>query len=328
MQSSKFQLLGNFNKTLIRLKPWWDERSFTLFKSSFDFQRLDANLIKLPSSGWVCGGLRWVLSSCEMCSAWAYVWISVDRYLAIMKPNWYRVNGKKEKVKPLFLIFTVVSVLMCTPALILFHRKIFQLHCLDEDMNNAYVCYWSNADAASFLDIYAVVIIFLVPLLLVVLFNTISGVSLIKRYLQKKKKERSATKPSDAKTTTTASNSASNDRKITIMMFTLAYCFLIFICLWNIFDYVFTAIIASDHLTGDSSEEIIFPYKVYKQYELLRLAGHIASSLNGIVNGLVLQMFPTMREALGAGLKQIFSKGNKTRSSWKENKKCESSGQN
>ena len=76
-----------------------------------------SNLIELPESGWVCGSLQWLLVSFEACSAWAYVWLTLDRYLAVMQPNWYRVNGEKERVKRPLIIFTVLVFILSSPFL-------------------------------------------------------------------------------------------------------------------------------------------------------------------------------------------------------------------
>ena len=72
-----------------------------------EFQR------KLPLNKWFCGFLWWCVYSLYLCSSWSYVWISLDRFIAIWMSNWYRIHGKKEKMKkPLFLITAIMFVIM------------------------------------------------------------------------------------------------------------------------------------------------------------------------------------------------------------------------
>ena len=267
--------------------------------------------MKLPSSGWTCGTLRWILGSFEVCSTWAYVWISLDRYLATMKPNWYRINGRKEKVKRPLFIATLSSFMLTSPMLFLFHKKIFKWHCLEEDMNNAYVCYWSTPELADLLHLYTVLLGFIGPVTLVFSLNTISGVSFLGRYLRKLRKANAESRRSKSKQTSPRDASirestekslaaASIERKITIIMFLLAICFLLFVGALGLFRIVFIV-----NSTSEYAQSVSPPYILYKHYELLDLAHNATTALNGIVNGLVFLIFPSMRAALKTGLKRI-----------------------
>ena len=106
--------------------------------------RLDADLCDLPSNRWISGALKWLMTSSEMCSNWAYVWISLDRYLATMNPNWYRVNGKNNKVtRPLF-IATVISYILFSPAFFLFHEKVIIFHHISHLVEQYQPNFWKS----------------------------------------------------------------------------------------------------------------------------------------------------------------------------------------
>ena len=276
-----------------------------------------SNLIKLPGSGWVCGSLQWLLISFEACSAWGYVWLTLDRYLAVMQPNWYRVNGEKERVKRPLIIFTVLVFFLSSPYLFFYHIKIPGFFCLEEDMNNAYKCYWSDLELAPYLDFYIFLVSTLLysvcPVALVVVLNSISAVSFLKRYFTKKNKLKSQKTVSGHQETVSEARenkdtrtfvAMKNDRKISGIMFLLSICFMIFVGSWYCFKY-------SLNLYGVYlfyAYGTIADWYWYKVFEVAELLGHLTTSFNGIVNSLILLMFPVTRKSLITGVRRMFAK--------------------
>ena len=280
-----------------------------------------SNLIKLPR--WICGSLKFFLVGFDACSAWGYVWLSLDRYLAIMKPHWYRINGEKDKPKRPLLLFTLLIFMIQFPTPFLFNKFMPEWHCLEEDLNNAYMCYWSNADWAPYLDIvlgFLVSVLFysICPVTLVVVLNSISGLAFLKRYIKKKNKSKqSQTDESNGgKTSAVAAPSAqetlakkeeqaaANERKLSVVMFMLSLCFLIFIGSWFCFKYSYNAYTGIRfHKTGTIPD-----WYWYKLFEIIELLGHVTTSLNGIVNSLILLTSPMMRDALKTGVLRILGR--------------------
>ena len=184
----------------------------------------------------VCGSLFWLLTSFEACSTWAYVWLSLDRYLAIMKPNWYRVNGGKDRAKRPLIIFTLLVFILSSPFLFFWHEKNTEFFCLEEDKNNAYRCYWSDSDLIPFLNIYGflfgILLYCVCPVILVVVFNSISGVNFLRRYFSKKKKLESQRNVSGREETAGKTREDKDiHRKLSGVMFLLSLCSLIFVVL-------------------------------------------------------------------------------------------------
>ena len=281
-----------------------------------------ANLIKLPASGWVCGSLQWLLTSFEACSSWAYVWLSLDRYLAIMKPNWYRVNGGEDRAKRPLFIFTVLVFILASPLLFLYHKKIMDWHCLEEDLNNAYVCYWSDAELAPYLDLYGflfgISLYSVCPVTLVVVLNSISAVAFLRRYFAKKKKLQSqgnvsgrhktageAQENKDTRTSTTAAAAAAkNDRKLSGVMLLLSLSFVMFVGSWYCLKYGLQFYSFSQFYASGAVPDWYW----YKVFEVVVLLGQLTTSFNGIVNSLILLMSPVTRQSLKTFLRRLFGK--------------------
>ena len=280
-----------------------------------------ANLIKLPASGWVCGSLQWLLTSFEACSSWAYVWLSLDRYLAIMKPNWYRVNGGKDRAKRPLFIFTVLVFILASPLLLFWQKKDPDIHCLEEDMNNAYKCYWSDPDLIPYLNVYGFLVnIFLYsvcPVILVVVLNSISAVAFLRRYFAKKKKLQSqgnvmgrqktageAQENKDTRTSTAAAAAAKNDRKLSGVMLLLSLSFVMFVGSWYCLKYGLQFYSFSQFNASGAVPDWYW----YKVFEVVVLLGQLTTSFNGIVNSLILLMSPVTRQSLKTFLRRLFGK--------------------
>ena len=64
---------------------------------------------------WACRFVWWNTYALYACSSWSYVWISLDRCLAIWKPRWYRVHGKRKNARLFVILFTAIMYLMMSP---------------------------------------------------------------------------------------------------------------------------------------------------------------------------------------------------------------------
>ena len=151
------------------------------------------------------------------------------------------------------------------------------------------------------------------PVTLVVVLNSISAVGFLKRYFTKKNKLKSQRNVSGHQETvseargnkdTHSSAAMENDRKISAIMFLLSICFMVFVGSWYCFKYsllLYTVYLF--YAYGTSAD-----WYLYKVFEVAELLGHLTTSFNGIVNSLIVLMFPITRKSLITGVRRMFAK--------------------
>ena len=191
-----------------------------------------------------------------------------------------------------------------------FGKKDPDIHCLEEDMNNAYKCYWSDPDLIPYLNVYGFLVnIFLYsvcPVILVVVLNSISAVAFLRRYFARKKKQESQRNVSGRQETAAGNAREDNDihRKLSGVMFLLSLCSLIFVGSWYCLKIGVHLHLTYSYVTYGSLPNWYWQ----KVYEVSELVGHVTTSFNGIVNSLILLMFPVTRHSLKTFLRRLFGK--------------------
>ena len=228
-----------------------------------------------------------------------------------MKPNWYRVNGEKDKPKRPLIIFTLLVLILSSPFLLFWHEKTPEFFCLEEDINNAYKCYWSDSKFIPYLNIYGFVLVYLLygmcPVILVVVLNIISAVNFLRRYFTKKKKMESQRIESGRGREKAAGNTREDTdiyRKLSGVMISLSLCSLIFVGSWYCLKLGLNVYANYQFYTSG----FIPDWYWQKGYEVAELVGHLTTSFNGIVNSLILLMFPVTRKSLITFLRRLFGK--------------------
>ena len=240
---------------------------------------------------WLCRFLWWNTYSLYACSSWSYVWISLDRFVAIWIPNWYRIRGKKDKVKLPLLVFTLLVYLLMSPNV--FFRELSPETDENSVFNSVYTCTWKST--MSWFNQFFVEFCGDVPVLLVLLLNVASSADILARLFGKvstKKDQAVASNQSKTSGNCISKAKIKSDSKISIILVLIAVFFLVFVgggnVLWHYQNYVSTS------------------QQAQRLRKLLLLLNNSCYAMNGSINGFILLIFPSMRQAFKQRMKKLF----------------------
>ena len=242
---------------------------------------------------WVCCILWWNTYSLYGCSSWSYVWISLDRFLAIWKPSWYRLNGTKAKARKTLIIFTVLVYILMSPNILF--REMGTYRAKESVFSALYSCTW--VPSFSMFDKVFSEFCGGIPVSLVLLLNVASSCDVIKRLIKRRfttKREvcdvTSQSRTQDCNPTRTRARVV-NDTKISVILIILAA--------------IFVVLVGGGNVMWHYQRYGLPQGKEVPLSRLLILVNTICYAMNGCINGFILLIFPSMRQALFLGLRKL-----------------------